>query len=173
MEPTLIDGKSYYPASVVADLWNYKESTIKRYANPSSGKLPGCIKHNGVLYVPSESIRPITQSVAQGWLWGIVGIKNDPASFLDLTAYSIDNSQLNSVLDDLARQLYLQVDPEEQDVRKKLVEARITERGFSLIRYKRRFSENPIADALTPESISLVLTLAQTVMQVIQLSPNQ
>lgn len=168
MKPTMIDGKSYYPAAVVADLWQYKESTIKRYANPSSGKLQGCIKRDGVLYVPSEAIRPITRPVAQGLLWGIVGIKNDPGSFLDLTEYNIDNLQLNSVLDDLARQLYLQVDPEERDVRKKLVEARITEKGFSLIRYKKRFSENPITGVLNSESISLFLTVAQTVMQAIQ-----
>ncbi len=169
MVSTTIDGKSYYPASYVAEAWQLKESTIRRYASPSSGKLSGCVKHEGVLYVPADSIRPITKPIAQGLLWGIVSIKNDPQAFLDLTPYSIDNSKLDSVLDDLGRQMYLQVDSEELEVRRKLIDAKITEKGFQLIRYKKRMSENPLTNVLNIETITVALTSIQTVMQAVQL----
>lgn len=167
MEPKELDGKLYYPASYVAELWGYKESTIARYSNPSSGKVPGCIRRDGVLYVPVGSIRPITEPIAQGLLWGIVGIKNDPSSFLDLTSFSIDNSQLSPVLSELSRLQYLKINDKEPDLRKRLLDSQITDKGFSLIVYRARLSEEP-TNKLTVDRVSLALTITQTLLQLAQ-----
>lgn len=169
MKLTVIEGKEYYHASYVAKEWGYKESTIKRYACLSSGKLPGCVKHKGGLYVPAGSVRPITEGIAQGLLWGIVKVKNDPGTYLDLTAFEIDNAQLESVLNELSRQLYLQIDKDEPDLRKRLLGSRITDKGFKLIEYRKRFSENPVKDKPTAEYFKIALTGAQAVVQFVQL----
>lgn len=170
MSSILIDGAEYYPAREVAELWGIKESTVKRYAEPKTGKIPGCIKHDRTWYIPVTAIRPITRPVAQGLLWGIVAVKNDPASFLDLSTAGIDNAQLEAVLRELRRQGYLVVDFEGDDLRNSLVCSRITEKGFGLIRYRKRLNENQLMDSFSVEWISVALSAAQTILQLIQLS---
>ncbi len=169
VEPVAIDGLRYYPARETAELWGIKEATVRRYAEPKSGKIPGCIKREKTWYIPVTAIRPITQPVAQGLLWGIVSVKNDPASFLDLSKEGIDNASLESVLNELDRQNYIIVNFSVGDLHERLVQARITEKGFGLLRYKRRLKENPLADFASPEAIAIALTTVQTLAQLAQL----
>lgn len=166
--PVTIDGANYYSSQDVAELWGVKEATIRRYAEPKSGKIPDCIKRGKYWYIPVTAIRPITKPVAQGLLWGIIGVKNDPSSFLDLSGEGIDNSLLDTVLNELHRQNYLLVDFAIDDLHERLVQARITVKGFELVRYRKRFKENSLEDFDSADAISIALSAVQTVMQLAQ-----
>ena len=96
-----------------------------------------------------------------------MGIKNDPSSFLDLTSFSIDNSQLSPVLSELSRLQYLKINDKEPDLRKRLLDSQITDKGFSLIVYRARLSEEP-TNKLTVDRVSLALTITQTLLQIAQ-----
>lgn len=168
MEPIVVDGKEYYSAKVVAELWGLKEKTIKNYTCESNRKIFGAIKHEGDTLIPADAIRPITKPVAQGLMWGIIGVKNDPNSFLDLSEFNIDNNQLHSVLLELERQQYVILDKGLDDVRGLLLSARVSKKGFDLIRYKKKMSANSFTGALAPQNIASVFSVAQTVMQIVQ-----
>lgn len=168
MESVTIDGARYYSSQDVAELWGIKETTVRRYAEPKSGKIPDCIKRGKYWYIPVTAIRPITKPVAQGLLWGIIGVKNDPSSFLDLSGEGIDNSLLDTVLNELHRQNYLLVDFGIDDLHERLVQARITVKGFELVRYRRRFKENSLEEFDPADAISIALSAVQTVMQLAQ-----
>ena len=170
MEPIVVDGKAYYPVKVVSELWGLNEKTIRNYTYKSNLKITGAIKHDGNLLIPANAIRPITKPVAQGLIWGIVGVKNDPEYFLDLSEFNIDNNQLQSVLLELERQQYLILQKDEKDVRSLLVSAKISKKGFELIRYKKKMSANGFTQALTPLNINTLLAVAQTVMQAAQMA---
>lgn len=168
MGPVTIDGANYYSSQDVAELWGVKEATITRYAEPKSGKIPDWIKRGKYWYIPVTAIRPITKPVAQGLLWGIIGVKNDPSSFLDLSGEGIDNSLLDTVLNELHRQNYLLMDFAIDDLHERLVQARITVKGFELVRYRKRFKENSLEDFDPADAISIALSAVQTVMQLAQ-----
>lgn len=168
MGPVTIDGANYYSSQDVAELWGVKEATIRRYAEPKPGKIPDCIKRGKYWYIPVTAIRPITKPVAQGLLWGIIGVKNDPSSFLDLSGEGIDNSLLDTVLNELHRQNYLLMDFAIDDLHERLVQARITVKGFELVRYRKRFKENSLEDFDPADAISIALSAVQTVMQLAQ-----
>ncbi len=168
MRPVIIDGASYYSSQDVAELWDIKEATVRRYAEPKSGKIPDCIKRDKNWYIPVTAIRPITKPVAQGLLWGIIGVKNDPTSFLDLSGEGIDNSLLDAVLNELCRQNYIVVDYGIDDLHERLVQVRITVKGFELVRYRKRFKENPLDGFVSADAISIALSAVQTVMQLVQ-----
>mgnify|MGYP003159979067 FL=1 len=106
--------------------------------------------------------------MAQGLLWGIIGVKNDPSSFLDLSGEGIDNSLLDAVLNEMHRQNYLLVDFGIDDLHERLVQARITVKGFGLVRYRKRFKENSLEGFDSADAISIALSAVQTVMQLAQ-----
>lgn len=157
METVLDKGTEYLRVRDVAELWGLKVSTIRKYASAKAAKIPGCIYRGKELLVPVSAIRPITKPVAQGLLWGIVRIKNG-GGFLDLTEFGISNDQLSAVLRELSRLLYIDL-PDTKDVREQLELCGITERGFSLIEYRKRFKGNSSAP-LEPLSLNDYLTLA-------------
>lgn len=172
MQPIYVKDKAYYLASDVAELWNVKESTIKRYAAPSSGKIRGAVRRNGQLLIPANTIRPITKAIAQGLLWGLVEIKNNPTQILDFTEFSIEKSQLKSVLEELARQQYIELSRSCGNLQDALERAYITEKGFELIKYKQRYSDNPFQGLLNTERLSVLLKVIQTVVQLAGNLPN-
>lgn len=165
MQPVLINNEMYYSSSDVAELWGVKESTVKRYAAPGSGKIRGAIKQGKRLLIPANTIRPITKPIAQGLLWGLLEIKNNPAAFLDLTEFSIDNAQIESVLKELVRQQYIQLPDCPDNLRDALERAFITEKGFGLIRYKQKLSDSPLQGLLTAESLIKLFEAVQTLVQ--------
>lgn len=165
MQPIHVNGETFYLASDVAELWNVKESTVRRYATPSSGKIRGAIRQNGQLLIPAKTIRPITKAIAQGLLWGLIEIKNNPARFLDLTEFSIDNDQLESVLDELTRQQYIELPRSCCNLRDSLEHAYITEKGFEPIKYKQKHADNPLQGLLSAENLGVLLQVIKTVVQ--------
>ncbi len=172
MSDVVISGKTYRTTREVADLWNLNIKTIQKYANPSSGIIPGCIKQNGQLLIPANAIRPITQPIAQGLLWAIVHIKNDQNGYLDLSQFGIENAQLHAVLTELERKLYINCPTEYESERERLLLCHITEKGFDLIQYKKQLTNNWLREKLTPENIALTFAAAQTIMQAIQLGTS-
>lgn len=169
MEPIKIDDINYYPAYYVAELWGLKAKTIERYAAQDCGKIRGCVRKNGELYVPSNSIRPITRPIAQGLIWGILEIKNNPEMFLDLTKYGIANEQLEAVLDELERQLYLDKIENICDQRERLLKARLTEKAFEIVRYRRKFKGNEQERLVSPEFLQTLFSGVQTLIQIADL----
>lgn len=165
MNPIEIDGNKFYPASYVAELWGLKAKTIERYASPSSKKLRGCVRWNGELYVPSNSIRPIVAPVAQGLIWGILEIKNSPDSFLDLTEFGIPNEQLGAVLDELEEQLYIDKVEAYVDQRDRLIKARLTEKAFGVVRYRKQLKGNEQQRVFNPELLQTMFAGVQTLVQ--------
>lgn len=169
MEDIIVDGKTYRTTREVAELWGLNIKTIRKYANTQTGIIPGCIKRDGRLLIPSDAIRPITQPVAQELLWAIVFIKNDPDRYLDLTQFGINNSQLHTVLNELERKLYIESPHKYETERNRLVDCRITNKGFGLIQYRKQLNNNRFEGKLTAENIALAFTAAQTIMQLVQL----
>lgn len=169
MPQKVVNGKEYLSTREAAELWGLKVKTVTKYANATNGIIPGCIKHDGRLFIPANAIRPITQSVAQGILWAIIRIKNDPDSYLDLTQFGIRNSQLNAVLNELERKLYI-ISPENaQSERDRLLSCRITERGFGLVEYRKRLNNDLLRSKIASEYVTLAFSTAQTIMQAVQL----
>lgn len=169
MPDIVIAGKNYITTREAAELWGLDIKTIRKYANLKTGIIPGCIKSDDRLLIPSEAIRPITRPVAQELLWAVVFIKNDPHRYLDLTQFGINNSQLHAVLNEMERRLYIESPPEYSSERRRLIECIITAKGFKLIQYKKRIKDGHIKEKLTPENIALAFAGAQTIMQLIQL----
>lgn len=169
MELVTVDGKSYYEAKDVAKLWGYKVNTIERYAAPSSGKIKGCIRSDGGLLVPVDAIKPIDKPTAQAIVWGLIQVKNEPESFLDLTQYGISNQQLSAVLDEMERQLYIDFsETAYPDVRSRLLGLRLTSKAFDLVQYKRRYSKSPLQGVITYEKVGVIFSAAQTLLQLKQ-----
>lgn len=166
MEEIIVEGKTYYSAQDVAVLWGLSKKTIERYAAPSSGKIRGCVRSEGKLLVPTDAIRPITEPVAQGIIWGILFIKNDPSSYLDLTEFGIANNQLGAVLDDLERQLYVDSVKEYEDERDRLLKLRLTDKAIKLVQYRRKYKDNPLKGKLTANRLQVVFSAVQTIAQV-------
>ena len=165
MKRVTVDGIEYYSAVDVSELWGLKLNTIERYASPSSRKLRGCIRKGGELLVPINSIRPIVGPVAQGLVWGILEIKNDPTRFLDLTSFGIANEQLEAVLNELEEQLYIERLDEYEDQRDRLIRSRLTEKAFGIVRYRRRFKGNDQKRIFNPEVLQAVFAGVQTLIQ--------
>lgn len=165
-----IAGKQYRTTREVAGLWGLDIKTIQKYANPKNGVIPGCIKQDGVILIPSNAIRPITQPIAQGLLWAIIHIKNDQQGYLDLTKYGIDNVQLHAVLSELKRKLYIDIPTGCKSERERLLLCRITDKGFGLVQYKKKLQgTGRLREKITRENIALAFAAAQTIMQAIQL----
>lgn len=170
MSEIIVDGKPYLTTRDVAEQWGLAISTVRKYANPETGIIPGCIKHGKMTLIPADAIRPITEPVAQGLLWAIIHIKNDPDSFLDLSQFGIDNSQLRAVLSELERKLLIICRDDANSERDRLLSCRITERGFALVQYRKQIENNRLKAAITPENIALVFAASQTLMQVCSLA---
>lgn len=165
MNTIVVGGIEYLRLQDAAELWGLKPATILKYASPREGKIPGCIKLEQGLLVPVTAIRPITRPIAQGLLWGIVRIKNGQ-KFLDLTEYGLSNDQLDAVLEELARLRYIDL-PDTEDVRGRLECCRITERGLSLIEYRKRFKGNPSESSSSHDRLELAFSAAQTLLQLL------
>ncbi len=165
MNAIVVGGVEYLRARDAAELWGLKPATVRKYASPREGKIPGCIRTDQGLLVPIAAIRPITQPIAQGLLWGIVRIKNGQ-KFLDLTEYGLSNGQLAAVLEELARLRYIDL-PDTMDVREQLERCRITERGLSLIEYRKRFKGNPSGLSFAHDGLELVFSATQTLLQLL------
>ena len=170
MPSVFIDNVEYYPAEEVADLWGLNQSTIRKYASGKPSKISGCIRKDGQLLIPASAIRPITKPIAQQLIWAIIQIKNSPEDFLDLTEYGIRNDQLEAVLRELERQRLLDIDKDESNVRDRLINSRITARGFDLVLYKQKMKENVLSSYLTVENISLVFSGVKTLVQLYQMA---
>ena len=165
MEAIQIDGIFYYKSSDVAELWGLKEKTIQRYASPSSMKIKGCKRIDKTLFVPADAIRPITKPIAQSLIWGILLIKNDPNSFLDLTLYGLQNSQLSAVLDELQKQAYIDPVPEYEDERERLLKLRLTDKAIDLVKFRKRYKGNPLDADEVSAIIPLVFSAVQSLVQ--------
>lgn len=165
MEKITIKGIDYYSAQDVADLWGLNKKTVERYAAPSSKKIQGCLRIDGVLFVPANTIRPITKSIAQGIVWGILLIKNDPDAFLDLTKFGIANAQLGSVLDELERQMYIDPVDGYKDERDRLLKLRLTDKAINLVQYKKKFAGNSFKGKLNSSALSTIFAGVQTLLQ--------
>lgn len=165
MNTVVVGDVEYLRVRDAAELWGLKPATIRKYASPREGKIPGCIKADQGLLVPVMAIRPITQPIAQGLLWGIVRIKNGQG-FLDLTEYGLSNDQLAVVLEELARLRYVDL-PDTEDVREQLERCRITERGLSLIEYRKRLKGNPSEPQSSHDRLALAFSAAQTLLQLL------
>ncbi len=172
MPDIIVAGKSYRTTREAAELWGLNIKTIRKYANPQNGIIPGCIKKDDRLLIPCDAIRPITQPVAQELLWAIVFIKNEPDRYLDLSQFGISNLQLHAVLDEMERKLYIESPHEYASERSRLVDCRITNKGFGLIRYRKQFKNSRFEGKLTAENITLAFTAAQTIMQLVQLGAS-
>ena len=170
MEQIVKEGRAYYRASDVAELWGLKERTVREYASKRVGKLQGCIKSDGLFLVPANAVRPITKPIAQALMWEIVQYQNEPDRFFDLSEYGIAADQVDAVLKELQRLGYLRVPVGWKGSAKELLlSASITAAGFSLIMYKQRMKSNPLEGISTIEAFGLAFGLAQTVMQLVQL----
>lgn len=168
MKTIVVGDKEYLRVRDVSELWGLNPGTVRKYASPREGKIPGCIRTDEGLLIPVTAIKPVTKPIAQGLLWGIVRIKNGEA-FLDLTEYGISNNQLASVLEELSRQHFIDL-PETNDAREQLERCHITERGFSLIEYRKRFKGNDsaITEELSPyDYLMLAFSLAPTLLQLV------
>ena len=75
---------------------------------------------------------------------------------------------LDAVLNELCRQNYIVVDYGIDDLHERLVQVRITVKGFELVRYRKRFKENPLDGFVSADAISIALSTVQTVMQLAQ-----
>lgn len=169
MEPIIVNGKEYYPVKVVAKLWHLNEATIRKYASERVGKIPGAIKQDGIWLIPANAVKPINEPIAQGLIWSILELKNETNGFLDLTKFDIDNHQLESVLLELERQQYLILEPDVADVRKRLLSARVSSKGFALVRYKKKLKQNPFTEGIGIEAVIHCLQFVQTAAQIISL----
>lgn len=172
MPSVFIDNVEYYPAEEVAEIWGLKQSTIRKYAIGKPSKISGCIRKDGQLLIPASAIRPITKPIAQQLIWAIIQIKNSPDDFLDLTEYGIRNDQLEAVLRELERQQLLDIDKDESNVRDRLINSRITARGFDLVLYKQKMKENVLSSYLTVENISHVFSAVKTLVQLYQMAQS-
>lgn len=169
MSDIIVAGKTYITTREAAVLWGLDIKTIRKYANPKTGIIPGCIKQDDRLLIPSDAIRPITQPVAQKLLWAIVFIKNDPGRYVDLTQFGISHSQLQAVLNEMERKLYIESPQRYSSEHYRLIGCKITAKGFTLIQYRKQITDKRFREKLTPENIALAFAAAQTLMQLIQL----
>ena len=170
MDVVEIDGAQYYTSHDVAVLWGLKEKTIQRYASPSSMKIRGCRRIDKTLLIPVDAIRPITKPIAQSLVWGILLIKNDPNSFLDLTIYGLQNSQLSAVLDELQEQAYIDSVPEYESQRDRLLKLRLTDKAINLVKFKKQYKGNPLESDVDASVVSTAFSAVRTLLQIVSLA---
>lgn len=170
MQETMIEGIACYPASYFAEKWGLKLATIKDYVKPSVGKIRNAKRIDGELYLPANTVRPLTDALRQRILWAIVMVKDRPRREVDLTQEGIDINQLNEVLDSLRKSGHIDYREDGNDNSgDKVFSCWITERGYELIRYKKEIKDRAFNFEISPETLQAAFTGTQLLAQLLSL----